>query len=90
MFLSIKLLLLKLSKSPTFIIEVRKAQVNHVSGAKQPQFINDCKDIIRDNQLRKGLIYGTKNENGKIVIKTSKEISAPIAQRLRNVWSFYS
>lgn len=88
--LSIKLFLCKISSNPVFIIEVKNSKVRHVKGDKNIKFINDCVDIVRENNISNGLIYAVKNSDGKTIIRTSSEISSESAQRLRNLWSFYS
>ena len=88
--LSIKLILCKISSNSLFILEIRNSQIRHVSGVKNTKFLNDCEDIVKENNLTFGLIYAVKDTNGKTRIKTSSEISKASAQRIRNLWSFYS
>ena len=90
MTLALKTFFIKTTKNPLFIIRVKNSTAEHIHGDKHVKFLNDCKDIARDNQLTKGLIYAVKDSSGKKRIKTSGEIPQGAAQRLRNVWGFYS
>lgn len=87
---SIKLFFYKNIRSTTFIIEVRNSEIGHVHGINDKRFINDCKDIITKSSLLNGIIYGTRNDDGHIHLKTSSDVSKEVSQRLRNIWSFYS
>ena len=88
--LSIKLFLCILGSNPVFIIEVKNSLVRYVKGDKNFKFLKDCEDIVCENKISNGLIYATKNSDGKTRIRTTSEISVDAAQRFRNVWSFYS
>lgn len=90
LLLSFKILLCKLISTPITIIEIRDSKVKLIYGQKNNSFIKDCEDVARENNLNYGLIYITKNSNGKLIIKTSSDITKDSAQRLRNIWSFYS
>lgn len=87
---SIKILLCKIREKPVFLLSVENGSVRQVNGESQFRFLKDCEDVVRENKVKKGLIYGVKNAEGKVSVKTSGEIPAAVAQRLRNVWSFYS
>jgi hypothetical protein len=88
--LSIKLFLCKISANPVFIIEVKNSQIRLVKGDVSITFLSDCEDIVRENKITFGLIYGVRNSDGKTMIRTSSEIASGSAQRIRNLWSFYS
>jgi hypothetical protein len=90
LLLSLKILFCKIFSSPVFIIEIKKGKVTQVKGAKVIKFVHECEDIAKENNLSNGLIYAVKNSGGKARIKTSSEIPSGVAQRLRNVWSFYA
>lgn len=87
---SFKIFICKISNRPTFIIEIKYSAIEHIYGDKNLKFIDDCRDIIRKNAVESGLIFAVKNSSGKTVIKTSSDVSSTVAQKLRNVWSFYS
>lgn len=89
MILSLKIFFIKLAKRPVFIIQIKDSEVKHIHGNKHVKFLNDCKDIARDNKLTKGLIYAVKDSSGTTRIKISSEIPQGAAQRMRNVWGFY-
>ena len=87
--LTIKVLIRKIKTNTVFIFEIRQGRLKQVKGAKHLKFLNDCEDIVKENKLTNGIIYGERN-NGKIQIKTSSEIPKNASQRIRNLWSFYS
>ena len=88
--LSLKLLFCKIGSKKTFIIEIKNSKVRHASGIEYKKFMQDCEDIVIENNLKNGLIYVVHNSSGASQLKTSSEIPPASAQRLRNLWSFYS
>lgn len=87
---SLKLFYYKTFVKTVFVIVVKKSKIEYVNGIKHKRFIHDCEDVIRENGVFNGIIYGVKNIDGITQLKTTDEISISVAQRLRNVWSFYS
>ncbi|MDX2360141.1 MAG: DUF3634 family protein [Crocinitomicaceae bacterium] len=87
---TLKIALLKLNPKTDFIFQVKDEEVVRVKGEQHSKFLNDCKDVAKENGLKKGLIYGLKGANGKIKVQTSSGIPSSVAQRIRNVWSFYT
>ncbi len=90
LFNLIQLWFYRMFKNTEFIIEVKNSQIKYVSGMRDKRFINDCKDIVKANGLINGIIYGLKDVDGNVQLKTSSGVPAGVAQRLRNIWSFYS
>jgi hypothetical protein len=88
--ISLKLLFCKIGSKKTFIIEIKNSKVRHASGIEYKKFIHDCEDIVKENNLKNGLIYVVHSSAGTGQLKTSSEIPRGAAQRLRNAWSFYS
>ncbi len=86
----LKRIFYKLTSNVVFIIEVKNSRVKNVSGIEHIRFMEDCADVVKETDLKRGLIYAVKASDGRILIKTSGEVSPQAAQRLRNLWSFYS
>jgi hypothetical protein len=84
------LLAIRLKHDTLFILSIDKGEIAIEKGEVSPKFIADCKDVVRENKLQKGFVFLVRDAHGNTSIKTSKAIAAPIAQRFRNVWSFYS
>ena len=80
----------KLSPRTVFMFSIRSAKVHCVKGSPSLNFQRDCEDVVKEMCLTKGTISGVKNKDGKIQIKCSGSIPKAAAQRLRNIWGFYT
>lgn len=80
----------RLSSRTVFMLSIQNATVQSVKGSPPLNFQRDCEDVVKDMHLTKGTISGVKNNEGKIRIECSKSIPLAAAQRLRNIWGFYT
>ena len=86
----LKLLFISLFQTPKFIIQIKEGGISLKSGKVSNNFINDCKDVMRIENIKYAFIWGVKGKYEKVEIKSSSEISQIGQQKIRNLWSFYS
>jgi hypothetical protein len=86
--LPLKTLFYKISKSPFFIIQVKKGKVKTIMGSPRKTFLQACIEIFQLNQVQHGIVYAASGQFGKAMLYASSEISKETLQQLRNAWSF--
>lgn len=87
-FLAFRMMICKLTNSPSFIIKIENGTLSMFSGTAKKGFMNDCLDIVSTNNIESGFIYAATGNYGKSTINASSEIPKNVLQQLRNVYSF--
>jgi Protein of unknown function (DUF3634) len=85
----LKLFLLKITQSPAFIIVFEKENAKVKYGKANNAFVQDCREIMKTNNLTNGIVYAVREDQGNIIIKSSSNISKGALQQMRNIWQFY-
>jgi uncharacterized protein DUF3634 len=70
---------------PVFVVEIKRFKAFARIGKVSADFLWDCSDISRQNDIRSGKIYGVKSSFG-ISLKFSSAIPEQSHQRFRNAW----
>ncbi len=69
-------------------IRIHNGKASIIIGTFNPTFYKECAEIIKNQNIRKGVIY-TFEAEGNYILKFSKAISQNHQQRIRNLFYFY-
>lgn len=71
-----------------FVIRLDDGQPKILKGRVSGAFLSDLADLAAESDLCDGSVRG-KTADGYIRLVISKEISANLQQRIRNIWQFH-
>lgn len=89
MLLNLKGVFYQLFHNPVFVIYIRDGKISKQRGIVKSGFKADCMEIIKQNRLKDGIIFCSKNSFGNLCLTASSEIPQEVLQQLRNAWGFY-
>ncbi len=78
----------RLFNPPAFIIKIKNREAFDNKGNVSSQFISECTEIAKSENIPEGKIYGMAKEYGT-GLGFSKDIPESSHQRFRNVWNLY-
>jgi hypothetical protein len=78
----------RLFNPPAFIILLKNREAFDKKGNVSSQFISECTEIAKSENILEGKIYGMAKEYG-IGLVFSNDIPKSSHQRFRNVWNLY-
>jgi hypothetical protein len=78
----------RLFNPPAFIILIKNREAFDNKGNVSSQFISECTEIAKSENILEGKIYGMEKEYG-ISLVFSNDIPESSHQRFRNVWNLY-
>ena len=88
MFWRIGEYLWRLLNNPCFIISLKAGKADIEKGKVTNNFLVECTEICKSNDISEGCIYGMGSEYG-IRLRFSENISDSSRQKIRNVWNIH-
>ena len=70
-----------------FVVRIVKGSPRVARGTVTPAFVQEIGEVCRRHGVRDGAVHGVVQQEGRIALAFSGNMSAACRQQLRNLWS---